>query len=202
MSSPHDPFAQSFDSIELDPARGPSKDAIERALSMCAPTAAAPEFAETGFHLLDDAGGRFIVDREFGVVSLKDESLLTSERNAIYQVRLRVLETSGTSYDLNLNLRLTGRVPQVVGAEDFAAIAGLSATAIPQAAPPAPTGPRVTWNEFAAVRGLQTKTVIAATGAFGALLRAHIPAVNVATPVLNVSDALPAPAAASAIWSL
>jgi hypothetical protein len=205
MTSPHDPFTQSFDSIEIDPARAPSKDAIERALAMCAPTAAAPDFATPGFHLADDAGGRFIIDREFGVVSLKDEALLERERNAVYAVRLHVVEVSGLSYDLDLKLRLTGRVQQVVGAEDFAAIAALTDApiAVPHTPPtPAPIGPRVTWNEFAAVRGAQTTSAITTYGPFGAILRTQFPAVSIAQPVLNVSDALPAPGAAGAAWSL
>ncbi len=35
-----------------------------------------PNASEPGFYLLDDCGGRFVVDRDFGLVSLKDASLL------------------------------------------------------------------------------------------------------------------------------
>jgi hypothetical protein len=200
MSTPHDPFSARFDAIEIDPARAPSHAAIDHALSFAAPTAAAPDLANAGFYLIDDAGGRFTVDRDFGVVSLKDESLLTRERNTVYAVKLRVVESSGSSYDLDLQLRLTGHVPQVVGAEEFGAIAALTTTPIPHM--PAPTGPRVTWNEFAPSRGAQSKPALPKYGAYGELLHTQLPIVTVSAPVLNISDVLPEPYAATAAWSL
>jgi hypothetical protein len=133
MIPPLDPFAQKFDSIDVDPARTPAREAIENAMSYIAPQdqlltapAAAPELPQPGFYLLNDANGRFVVDREMGVVTLADESILRSERNAIHAVLLRVVEPSGVSYELDMQLRISGRVPQMVGAEEFAAIAGLT----------------------------------------------------------------------------
>lgn len=120
MIPPLDPFAQKFDSIEIDRSRAPSPAAIVSAMALAAPPEA------PGFYLLDDAGGRFVVDREMGVVSLADESLLETECGAIHGVRLKVVEPSGASYELPMQLRLTGRVPQMVGAEEFAALAGLT----------------------------------------------------------------------------
>jgi hypothetical protein len=123
MIPPLDPFALSFDSIEIDPTRAPTKQSIERALAICGPrdevltaTAAAPDLEAPGFFLRDDAGGRFTIDRDMGVISLRDDALLVRERGAVYPVRLRVVEASGASYELDLKLRLTGRVPQVLGA--------------------------------------------------------------------------------------
>jgi hypothetical protein len=133
MIPPLDPFAQKFDSIDVDPARAPAREAIESAMAGLAPqdalltaSAAAPEFADPGFYLLDDAGGRFVVDRDLGVVSLADETLLQRERGAAHAIRMRVIEPSGATYELDMQLRITGRVPQMVGAEEFAAIAGLT----------------------------------------------------------------------------
>lgn len=120
MIPPLDPFAQKFDSIEIDPARAPSPAAIASAMALAAPPEA------PGFYLLDDAGGRFIVDRDMGVVSLVDETLIKTERGAIHGVRLKVIEQSGATYELDMRLRVTGRVPQMVGAEEFAALAGLT----------------------------------------------------------------------------
>jgi hypothetical protein len=200
MSSPHDPFSARFDAIEINSAHAPSQAAIDHALSFAAPTAAAPDLVGAGFYLVNDAGGRFTVDREFGVVSLKDESLLVRERNAVYPVKLRVIEPSGASYDLDLQLRLTGHVPQVVGAEEFDAIAALTTTPIPHM--PAPPAPRVTWNEFAPCQGAQSKPALPAHGAYGALLRVQLPQVSVTAPVLSVGDAAPAPSTATAAWSL
>ena len=194
MIPPLDPFAQSFDSIEID--RAPSPLAIESAFAALAPTAAAPENGQPGFFLLDDANGRFIVDREIGVVMLRDETLLTRERGAVYPARLRVVEPSGASYDLDLKLRITGRVPQVLGSEDFGF--GGETTAVKT---PKPQAPVVPWTDFAAVRGLQTKPALDAHGVFGALLTVSLPTSHERV-VIVLSDALRAPAPAYALWSL
>ncbi len=133
MIPPLDPFAQNFDSIEIDPTRAPAREAIESAMASLAPqdelltpSAAAPDLPTPGFYLLSDAGGRFVIDRDVGIVTLADETLLQRERGAVHAIRLRVIEPSGTTYELDMQLRITGRVPQMVGAEEFAAIAGLT----------------------------------------------------------------------------
>jgi len=171
MIPPLDPFAQSFDSIEIDPARTPSQAAIESAFEAMAPreelltpSAAAPEFASPGFYLLADADGRFVVDRDMGVVSLADDTLLEREPGAVHGVRMRVVEQSGAAYELEMQLRVTGHVPQMVGAEEFAAIASLAgetvivATRVPalvvaptlEPSPGEAIGPaQVEWTRFA-----------------------------------------------------
>lgn len=189
-----DPFAQSFDSIEID--RAPSPAAIESAFAAIAPTAAAPEYGQSGYFLLDDAGGRFTIDREMGVVMLRDEALLRREYGAVYPARLRVVEPSGASYDLDLQLRITGRVPQVVDAEDFD-LGGSEIIATPVQI----AGPRVAWTSFAPALGAQTKPDLAATGAYGALLGVTFPSVRV-TATIALADILPAPASQHAPWSL
>lgn len=179
MIPPLDPFAQTFDSIEIDPDRTPSQAAIENAMTYVAPheelltpSAAAPDIATAGFYLLNDAGGRFVVDREMGVVSLADDEVLTRERGMVHAIRLRVIEQSGASYELDMRLRVTGRVPQMVGAEEFAAIAGLTdetvlvAARVPALvatpepivetrAPKAPT--QISWTRFSAAQAHTTR---------------------------------------------
>ena len=112
MSPPAAPFDETFDAIDLNAVAAPSREAIEHAMSICAPG------DKPGFSLLDDAEGRFVVDREFGVVSLKDAAIVGRELGEVRTVRLRVVEPSGLRYELNLPLRITGVVPQVVGYED------------------------------------------------------------------------------------
>jgi hypothetical protein len=196
MIPPLDPFAQSFDSIEID--RAPSPAAIESAFASIAPTAAAPDDGQPGYFLMDDAGGRFTVDRETGVVMLRDETLLTREHGAVYPARLRVVEPSGASYDLDLQLRITGRVPQVVGAEDFC-LGGGETVATP--APVQIAAPRVVWTKFAPVLGAQAKPALNAVGVYGALLATTLPAANV-TGAIALAETAPAPAHQHAAWSL
>ena len=190
MSAP-DPFSARFDAIEVDRQNAPSAAAIDRALSACA-------LDQPGFYLVNDAAGRFAVDRVAGVISLMDETLLTREAGAIYPVRLRVVEPSGASYELDLRLRLTGHVPQVVGAEEFAAIAGVEA---PDAAPPTSGAVTAPWTRYAAASGRTGKAGLApAWPAFIAWELPHLdPALE--TTQLFISESLPAHGAA-APWSL
>lgn len=152
MIPPLDHHAQTFDSADAE--RHPAPSAHD-----------AP-----GFYLVDNANGRFVVDREMGVVSLADESILQSERNGVYGVRLRVIEPSGAAYELDMQLRITGRVPQMVGAEEFAPIAVLTdetilvaprvpvllvsndAPVVAESAPPLASTP-IIWTRFTAAQG-------------------------------------------------
>lgn len=196
MIPPLDPFALTFDSIEIDPARAPSQAAIEQALAMFAP----PSDAEApGFYLLDDAGGRFVIDREFGVVSLRNEAILDLERDAVHVARVQVIEQSGDSYTVDLRLRLDGPVPQVVGAEDF--VQGAN----PAATPPAPTRappPRVQWSAYAAASASAAAPTPVAPEPelFGATLAHALPAYAGHRADLRCAAA-PPPAHAAAIWS-
>jgi hypothetical protein len=112
MKTPPDSFGARFDSIAIDPAQAPSPEIIERALSMAGEE-------EPGFYLLDDARGRFVVDRKTGFVSLSDPSWLERERGSVHVARLRVVEPSGARYEIALPLQLTGPVPLMVGAEEL-----------------------------------------------------------------------------------
>lgn len=204
MVTPTDPFAQRFDSIEIDPARAPSQAAIDHALSMCAVD------EEPGFYLVNDAGGRFIVDREMGVVALKDEALLTREHGAIYDARLRVVEPSGATYELELKLRLTGAVPQVVGAEEFGFLADMATatvlTSAPSAISPAPsaTTPAVSlaaWSRYAAAHAAPGKADLVRTRR--TFIAPEFPTLTaqLTTTQLALGEDLPA-LGAKAPWSL
>jgi hypothetical protein len=202
MTSPHDPFSARFDSIEIDPARAPTKEAIEQAMAAIAP-AEAP-----GFYLLDDACGRFAIDRGMGVITLKDEATLTRERGEVHGARLKVIEPSGASYEMELKLRITGHVPQMLGAEEFGFLAEMASdvnaqmsSAAPVVIKPAPQPTRITWTHYAAA--------LAAAGK-GELLRgrrAFIPtdlpqaSHTQAIATLTLGEMLPE-VGASAPWSL
>jgi hypothetical protein len=147
-----------------------------------------------------------------GVITLKDEALLERERGAVHAAHLRVIEQSGFSYDMHMQLRLTGRVPQMVGAEDLAAIAGVAedlqqpvAPSAPiVAAQPAPTRQRaapVNWTRYGAALASEGKPEMSRTRR--AFLSAELPQ---ATPALTnaafaLSEGLP-PVGLPAHWSV
>jgi hypothetical protein len=214
MIPPLDPFSQQFDSIEIDPARTPSQSAIERATAFSS-AQHAPEPPVPGFYLLDNANGRFVVDREMGVVTLADDSILQTERNAVHGVKLRVVEPSGASYELNMQLRVSGRVPQMLGAEEFAAIAGLTDETI-LVAPrvpvlvvsqeaPAPVletkmiePAQISWTRFSAAHGHVSRTPRVQTRR--SFIVAEAPVTN--DSVSTVFEGLPRAFPAHLPWSL
>ena len=188
MTTP-DHFTQRFDAIEIDPARAPLPAAFDSALAACATD-------RPGFHLDDDAGGRFVVDREFGVISLRDEALLATERGRVHDVRLRVVESTGDSYVLDLKLRVTGVVPQMVGAEDLGFGEEHASAVRPAAA--AEIAP---WPAFSPARGRQSLQPLPTEGAFGKLLVTPLPPTGERV-VIAFNESVPAPSRADARWSL
>ena len=197
MTSPPDPFSAFFDSVELDPATKPTPETIERAIAFCGP----PQYcAETpGFHLINDAGGRFVVDPLTGVISLRDEAILKRERGAILMARLRVIEQSGERYELDLKLRLSGRIPQLVSEEN-----ALSETsiAVEHDDEDVISVPRIHWTRYVAVAGLYTPASLVESDApFGAMLSVHLPGVAAGFAGLTLIEDLPPPAPRNAIWT-
>jgi hypothetical protein len=216
MMSSSDPFSASFDSIDLS-GKAPSKEAFDHAFEVCAPSAAEPEFVQPGFYLIDDARGRFVVDRDMGVVSVKDEATLQQEQGSVHSVTLRVVERSGESYELPMQLRVTGMIPQMVGAEenDFFATAAYELkprkmvalridaepeTAAPRAPEPVATVSITPWNEYAVANAKLGK---------GEIVRPRrsliVPPYPTESPLthaaLNIADPLP-PVGSPAPWSL
>lgn len=196
MSS-SDSFTVRFDSIEIDRARAPSPAALDEALAIAAPTAAAPDL-EPGFYLLNNAGGLFTVDHEFGFISVANEDVLARETNSVHNVTLRVVERSGESYTLDLTLRVTGMTPQVVGAEDFDLTPVLATTGAEKEA--APIAPALSWHAFAAALARQGKSPLTQTA--GAFIAAPLPALADMVAALTMIEPAPAPFNARAAWSV
>jgi hypothetical protein len=217
MISPLDNFALTFDSF-TPPQRGPGepspfddpfayggvKSADGDPLGALtaweqsappAPAPIAPNPTAPGFYLIDDCGGRFAIEREFGVISLADESLATRESGAIHAARVRVIEQSGDSYEQILRLKITGLVPQLAGAEDLD-VGGDIAEA---------PAPRIGWTRYAAFAstGAAPQALGAETAAFGALLDPPAPApAALDAAALALGAAPPAPAREDAWTSL
>jgi hypothetical protein len=196
MSLPTAPFEDSFDAIEIS-ASAPSREAIERALAMCA---TAHRETAPGFYLLDDAGGRFIIDRISGIISLKDEALLARGLGELHTARLKVIEPSGACYELELRLRVTGLVPQVHGYErDAALMAGDLQADIPEHL--APLSP---WSHYSPAAGSAHRLPVSASlsARFGALLDPAPQWAHASDLRLAPANAAIASAPEQATWSL
>ncbi|MES1197345.1 MAG: hypothetical protein ABUL55_01855 [Pseudomonadota bacterium] len=200
MIGPLDPFALEFDSITPDPALAPrtlDDPFLHIPLEGAARAERNPSGA--GFYLLDSAEGRFVIDHDTGIISLVNEDILAIERGNVHGARVRVVEPSGVSYELNLKLCLNGRVPQMAGAEDFADLTAL--TPIPDLeAPPA----AVAFSQFEACRGvaLDVAELGAEDALFGALLDWPMPRLPLGAAALMLDAAPPSPASRFADWSL
>lgn len=217
MNTPRDPFSDAFDSIQIDPAKAPSAEAFDRAMSYYAPmvsSAAAPDRETPGFYLINDADGRFVVDRDTGVVSLRDESILESEMGQIHAAQLRVVESTGHIYTLDLSLRLTGRVPQMAGSEDLLAGFGIECEALTVTQHDAgydddeeehesadETVRIVSWAGFTATKGYIKPMLGSEHAPFGALIELWIPGAGAGFASLTMMDDVPAPQSRTAIWS-
>ncbi len=156
-----------------DAGASPSEDVLAfTGLADTADAAPAP-----GFALIDDANGRFVIDAESGFVSVAHEDIVAREHGATHSVRIRVVESSGESYEMEMRLTITGIVPRMAGADafgDFAVEAPrtVNAPAAPQAqTPPAPFA-LSHWLDYAAFTaepGKRRSEAAFAFGAFGAL---------------------------------
>lgn len=194
MIEPLDPFALQFDSITPDPALA-SRTLADPTLRI---PLDAPAPQGPGFYLLDDAGGRFVIDHEMGVVSLADEGILERERDAIHVARLKVVEPSGAIYEIDLRLKLTGHVPQIAeepASEELAALPEMPAVTLPPA-------PAVAFTQFRAFEFGHVDALGAEDAAFGALIAQpplRGPAPNAR---LALDAAPPTPGPRAAAWSL
>lgn len=70
---------------------------------------------QLSFVLTDDCDGRFVIDRETGIVMLACEDVLAHDRGATFTARIRVTEGDGFVYELSMPLIITGMVPQMAG---------------------------------------------------------------------------------------
>lgn len=160
-----------FDSEDASAA--PSEDVLAfTGLADTAEAAPAP-----GFALIDDANGRFVIDAESGFVSVAHEDIVAREHGSTHVVRIRVRESSGESYEMDMRLTITGIVPRMTGADSFGDFAveaprAVNAPAAPQAqTPPAPftLSHWMGYAAFAAESGKRRAEADFAFGAFGAL---------------------------------
>jgi len=172
-----------------------------------------------GYTLLDDAGGRFAIERETGIISVLHDDTLTTDAGRTFAVTLRCVERSGITYAQTFQVRVTGRVPQIAGDSANEALSTLAAGPLWDGAPimPArrrvamafgaakPTEPaRVTrsdWSAFAVFHAHAAREPLSDHGAFGALVAAHLPSVHV-DAALALGAELPPPAPAHANWTL
>ena len=215
MISPPDPFALNFDSIPIEPRR--CLDPVGGEFSPESPPGPAPAALTSqgpGFYLVDDCNGRFSIDRETGIVSLRHEHLLSIEAGAIHPVHIHVVEKSGARYDLEFRLRMTGRVPQIVGAEENDALAGLTALPLRDLLAPeqkmpqrvaAPEPAPLPWVQFSAAGMLLGKRPLyGETAPFGSLFEspAAFPGVFAESGKLRLEMAPPPPASAEAAWAI
>jgi len=160
-----------FDGDEA--AAAPSEDVL--AFTGLAETAEAVR--APGFALIDDANGRFVIDADSGFVSVAHEDIVAREHGATHVVRIRVVESTGESYEMEMRLTITGIVPRMAGADSFGDFAveaprTVNAPAAPQAqTPPAPFA-LAHWMDYAAFvaePGKRRAEAYFAFGAFGAL---------------------------------
>ena len=207
--STHDPFSDSFDCIEIDPAKAPSAAAIDRALAFCASQDA------PGFYLIDDAQGRFVIDRDSGVVSLRDEDILATERGQTHSARLRVVEPSGHAYTMELSLQLTGRVPQMSGDDDLNALFFETRQAdhvesaerayayeLEDEIDEEDIVRIVSWAGYTALKGYIKPQLGSEYAPFGTLIELWIPNFDAGFASLTMMDNVPAPQSRTAIWTV
>jgi len=185
MTQPLDPSAQSSDA-----SAARANNVFELPAKSCA-----SDFARPGFYLMKDAGGRFVVDRDMGVVSLADAALLERERGATHQVRLKVVEASGESYELDMTLRVTGLVPQMVGPDEFAFGGGEGIEA------PAPRR-SIAWESYSVTANAAPAPLGDEDAPFGALLSPPRPALSLSRAQLQLGAVLPRPAPKRADWTI
>ena len=208
MSTSED-FASRFDSIS-----------VERAVAFTdAPEGDDP--LAPGYTLLDDANGRFAIERETGIVSVLRDDTLASDAGRTFAITLRCVERSGMTYTQTLQLRVTGRIPQIVGDSANDALSTLGAGPLWDDAPIVPARRRVAmafgaakaeapepahvtrseWSAFAAFCAHVARQPLNNDGAFGALLAAQLPPVHV-DAALGLGADLPPPAPAHLSWAL
>lgn len=164
------------------------------------------------YTLLDDAGGRFAIDGQTGIVRLADPSVAARDGGAVFEVRVR----DGAGYESTFQLRVAAPLPEVVfseGADPFAGFAmsgsggghdsDFADLANLLLAPP-PPAPMQAWSEIAAALGaLRTLIIPAESAPFGAALGDNVRAFPASAPdfaPLSAEDAPPAPASRQARW--
>jgi hypothetical protein len=191
MSSP-DPFSARFDTIAVDSANAPSAEAIENALAA----------VMGNFQLLDDADGRFVVDAQLGIISVASDAILARDAGQTHNVRMRTVEASGACYDLDLTLKITGHVPQMLGAEDFTALARLAADVAPATVTTIQQAP-TPFTRYAVMHGTSAAATLGNERApYGALLGTDMSRSAAARVDLRLRETPPAPSRVNSDWAI
>lgn len=149
--------------------------------------------SQFGFSLIDDCGGRFVIDAVTGFISVADEDIVTRDHGRTFEARMRVVEKSGGAYDMPVRLVITGLVPHMAGGESFGAFSLDDAPAAPQPSSEPLAFSEARWTMFAAFAAQapqQRQGLPLTRSPFGAL-RAHA-ATNLECPRAVLS--VPAPA--------
>lgn len=198
MSQPLDPFTLAFG------ANDPDQGSAANVIPFTQAARSTPNKPEPGFKLLDDADGRFVVDRLMGVVSLARATLLETERDTVHEIRLHVIEASGAAYEMTLKLRITGMVPSMVGAEDVDFSGAQSSQAHMQMLETCETpAPQIGWTSYSAARCEVDKAPLDIEDAPFAAALAPLPTPAAPGPFrLHLFTPLPAVSAPDADWSL
>lgn len=130
-------FTDSFTPHENSPPEG----ALLHGDASAEDVAHAPE---PTFVLLDDAGGRFAIDPDTGVVTLASDDLLQTDFGQIFEARLRGRELTGDIYEMSLRLCITGHVPKIADSAFNDAFQLPPMTPPEFEAAPAPPAPKIT----------------------------------------------------------
>ncbi len=204
-----DDFASRFDSISVENAGAFAEKPV------------GDDPLAPGYTLLDDAGGRFAIERETGIISVLHDDTLLTDAGRTFAVTLRCVERSGITYAQTFQVRVTGRVPQIVGDGANEALSTLASGPLWDDAPIVPARRRVAmafggakaeapeptrverseWATFAVFRAHAARQPLDNDGAFGALVAAQLPSVNV-NATLALGAELPAPAPAHMSWAV
>ncbi|HVZ99860.1 MAG TPA: hypothetical protein VG841_06055 [Caulobacterales bacterium] len=194
MIAPEDPFALHFDAITPDPAL--AARTLDDPMLRIPLESEAHGLSAPGFFLLNDANGRFVVDREMGVISVASAEVLETERDSIHVVRLKVVEASGSEYELDLRLKLNGYVPQIAEAGEFGELPPLAPIADAEPAP-VPCAP---FTRFRAFELGRVGPLGPEDAAFGALIEPPALSSAASHAALALDAAIPASAARHARW--
>jgi hypothetical protein len=150
--------------------------------------------------LIDDAGGRFVIDPETGVISLANPGAARSEFGHIHRVRVRSLDLVGGAYEASFHLRVGSPLPEVVMPDGADPLGG---DPLAFALAPPPAAPMRAWCEIAAAVGaVRPRSTAREEAPFGAALGADCaayPAMR-ATAALHLDTPPPAPAPRDARW--
>jgi len=152
------------------------------------------EAAPDQYHLVDDAGGRFRIDPQSGVIRAADALVIREELGHIHEVCVRAPD----GYEARFHLRIATPLPEAVDADGASLFGGVDAFAEPEATL------ALNWSAIAAALGvLRSRTSPIANAPFGAALaeaEETLATSDGAPAPLSLDETPPGPAAEDAFW--